>query len=78
MLSQPEGAAAVCGVTEWRSWDECRAGEPKGGINIENGGVGGAPITSLEECISVCKQQCPEMCKYVAGLRIGLAPILWG
>lgn len=58
--------STVCGITAWRTWDECRAGEPTGGVHIENSGVGGAPITTLEECVAACVTECPENCEYVS------------
>ena len=58
--------STVCGITAWRTWDECRAGEPTGGVHIGNSGVGGAPITTLEECVAAAVTECPLNSQYVS------------
>ena len=57
---------AVCGGTAWRTWGECRAGTPTGGIRVSNGGLLGTPITTLDECVAACAAQCPDTCNYVS------------
>ena len=62
----PPVEGAVCGSTAWRSWEECRAGEPSGGVHIADGGINGAPIASFEDCVAACIANCPATCQFVS------------
>ena len=58
--------SAVCAGTAWRSWDECRSGTPSGGIHLAGGGVNGATIASIEDCVAACVDNCPDTCQFVS------------
>jgi hypothetical protein len=57
---------AVCGGTAWRTWEECRSGTPSGGIHVAAGGVNGAAIASIEDCVAACITNCPDACQFVS------------